>query len=82
MFTIGKAPDFGLTSVEFSLAKDTDALIIEGIPTPELIFAPQNRQSIFRLKVNIHCLARKQACLIAENAQSGQRLIAWSGKVL
>jgi hypothetical protein len=54
MFTIGKAPDFGLTSVEFSLAKDTDALIIEGIPTPELIFAPQNRQSIFRLKVNIH----------------------------
>jgi hypothetical protein len=55
MFTIGKAPDFGLTSVEFSLAKDTDALIIERIPTPELIFAPQNRQSIFRLEVkNIH----------------------------
>ena len=54
MFTIGKTPDFDLTSVEFSLAKDTHAFIIEGIPAPELIFAPQNRQSIFRLRVNIH----------------------------
>lgn len=55
MFTVGKAPDFDLTSVELSLAKDTKALIIEGIPASELILGTQNRQSIFRRKMNVHC---------------------------
>lgn len=55
MFTVGKAPDFDLTSVELSLAKDTKALIIEGIPASELILGTQNRQSIFRGKMNVHC---------------------------
>ena len=54
MFTVGKAPDFDLTSVELSLAKDTKALIIERIPAPELILGTQNRQSIFRRQVNVH----------------------------
>ena len=54
MFTIGKAPDFDLTSIELSLAKDTKALIIERIPASELILVTQDRQSIFGLKVNIH----------------------------
>lgn len=57
MFTIGKAPDFDLTSVELFLAKDTKALIIEGIPAPELILGTQNRQSIFRRQMNVHFLA-------------------------
>jgi hypothetical protein len=55
MFTIGKAPDFDLTPIELSLAKDTKALVIERIPAPELVLGTQNRQSIFRLKVSVHC---------------------------
>jgi len=39
MFTIGKALDFDLMSVELFLAKDTKALIIEGIPASELVSA-------------------------------------------
>lgn len=57
MFTIGKAPDFDLTSVELSLAKDAKALIIERIPASELILGTQNRQSIFRRQMNVHFLA-------------------------
>ena len=55
MFTIGKAPDFDLTSVELSLAKDTKALIIERIPASELVLGTQNRQSIFRRQMSVHC---------------------------
>jgi hypothetical protein len=76
MFIIGKAPDFDLTSVELFLAKDTKALVIEGIPAPELILGTQNRQSIFRGQMNVHFLGVRIACSIAENAQSGQRMIA------
>jgi len=43
MFAIGKAPDFDLTSVELSLAKDAKALIIERLPASELIFSAQDR---------------------------------------
>ena len=57
MFTIAKAPDFDLTSIELFLTKDTKALIIEGIPAPELILGTQNRQSIFRCQMNVHFLA-------------------------
>jgi hypothetical protein len=46
MLTTGKAPDFDLTSVELSLAKDTKALIIERIPTPEVILDTQNQEPI------------------------------------
>ena len=42
MFTIGKAADFDLMSIELFLAKDTKALIIEGIPASELVLGPQN----------------------------------------
>jgi len=54
MFTVGKAPNFDFTSVELFLAKDTKAVIIERIPAPELILGTQDRQSIFRLKMNVH----------------------------
>jgi hypothetical protein len=48
MFIIGKAPDSDLTSVEPSLAKNTKALIIQRVPPSELVFGPQDRQSIFK----------------------------------
>ena len=54
MFTIGKAPNFDLLSVELFLAKDTKALIIEGIPASESILGTQNRQSIFRYELSVH----------------------------
>jgi hypothetical protein len=43
VFAIAESPDFDLTSVEFSLAKDTQALIIERLPASELILGTQNR---------------------------------------
>jgi hypothetical protein len=57
MFTIGKATDFDLTSVEFSLAQDPKPLIIERIPAPESILATQSPQSIFSPEVRVHCRA-------------------------
>jgi hypothetical protein len=81
MFTIAKATDFDLTSIEPSLAKDTNPLIIERIPVLELVLGTQDRKSIFRPEVSVHCW-REIACAIAENTQSGQRMIVWSGKFL
>jgi hypothetical protein len=63
MFTIAKAPDFDLTSVEPSLAKDTKALIIEGIPAPELILGTQNRESIVEFGMGNH--SARSSLLIA-----------------
>ena len=65
MFTIGKAPDFDLMSIELFLAKDTKALIIEGIPASELVLGTQNRQSIFRVELSVH-LERKKPAQFAE----------------
>ena len=65
MFTIGKALDFDLMSVELFLAKDTKALIIEGIPASELVLGTQNRQSTFRFELSVH-VERKQPAQIAE----------------
>jgi hypothetical protein len=52
--TIGKAPDFDLTSVELSLAKDTKALIIERIPAPESILGTQDREPIVEFEMGNH----------------------------
>jgi hypothetical protein len=54
MFTIGKALDFDLMSIELFLAKNTKALVIEGIPASELLLGTQNRQSIFRCELSVH----------------------------
>jgi hypothetical protein len=54
MFIIGKVPDFDLTSVEPSLAKNTESLIIQRVPPSELILGTQDRQSIFRRQMNVH----------------------------
>ena len=61
MFTIGKAPDFDLTSIELFLAKDTEALITEGIPASELVLDTQNRQSTFRCELSVHVERKKPA---------------------
>ena len=54
MFTIGKALDFDLMSIELFLAKNTKALIIQRVPPSELILGTQDRQSIFRRQMNVH----------------------------
>jgi hypothetical protein len=52
--TIGKAPDFDLTSVELSLAKETKTLIIERIPAPESILGTQDREAIVESGMSDH----------------------------
>jgi hypothetical protein len=54
MSTIGKAPDFDLTAVELSLAKDTKALFIERIPAPESILGTQDREPIVEFEMGNH----------------------------
>ena len=61
MFTIAEALDFDLMSVELFLAKDTKALIIEGIPASELVLDTQNRQSTFRCELSVHVERKKPA---------------------
>ena len=43
VFTIAESPDFDLASVELSLAKDAQALIVERMPASELIADAQDR---------------------------------------
>ena len=43
VFAIAESPDFDLASVELSLAKDAQALIVERMPASELILGAQNR---------------------------------------
>ena len=43
VFAIAESPDFDLASVELSLAKDAQALIVERMPASELIPGAQNR---------------------------------------
>ena len=73
MFTIGKAPDFDLTSVELSLAKDTKALIIERIPAPESILGTQDREAIVEFEMSDH--VQRAVCSLHRSAQSGRWLI-------
>jgi hypothetical protein len=69
MFTIGKVPNFDLTSVELSLAKDTKALIIERIPAPELILGTQNQEPIVEFGMGNH--SAKSSLLIAWKSTIG-----------
>ena len=73
IFTIGKAPDFDLTSVELSLAKDTKALIIERIPAPESILGTQDREAIVEFEMGGH--SAKAVCSLHRNTQSGRWMI-------
>ena len=73
IFTIGKTPDFDLTSVELSLAKDAEALIIKRIPAPELVLGTQNRESIVEFEMSDH--VQRAVCSLHRSAQSGRWLI-------
>jgi hypothetical protein len=81
IFAVGKNLDFNLASIEFSLAENAKALIVERAPVPELVFGTQDQESVFRLEISIHCIRKKTEC-VDENAQSGDWMIEWSGKIL
>lgn len=81
IFAVGKNLDFNLASIEFSLAENAKALIVERAPVPELVFGTQDRESVFGLEISIHCIRKKTEC-VDENAQSGDWMIEWSGKIL
>ena len=69
MSAIGEAPDFDLTSVELSLAKDTKALIIERIPAPESILGTQDREPIVEFRMGNH--SAKSSLLVASKPTIG-----------
>jgi len=73
MVTIGKAPDFDLTAVELSLAKDTNALIVERLPASESILSTQNREVIVEFEMSDH--VQRAVCSLHRSAQSGRWLI-------
>jgi len=73
MFTIAKAPDFDLTSIELSLAQDTKPLIIQRVPAPELILGTQDRETIVEFEMGDH--SAKAVCSLHGSAQSGRWLI-------
>ena len=55
---VASARDFHAVAVEFFLAKNTNALIIERLPGPELIAGMQDGQSIFGFEVAAHCAVK------------------------
>jgi hypothetical protein len=55
---VASARDFHAMAIEFLLAKNTNALILERLPGPELIAGTQDGQSIFGFEVGAHCAAK------------------------
>jgi hypothetical protein len=52
------AHDLNVVATEFSLAKNTNALIVKRLPSPELVSGTQDRQSIFGFEVSAHCAVK------------------------
>jgi len=52
---VATAHDLNLVAIEFSLAKNANALIVKRLPSPELVSGTQDRQSIFGFEVSAHC---------------------------
>jgi hypothetical protein len=55
---VATAHDFNLVAIEFSLAKNANALIVKRLPSPELVSGTQDRQSIFGFEVSAHCAVK------------------------
>jgi len=55
---VATAHDLNLVAIEFSLAKNANALIVKRLPSPKLIAGTQDRQSIFGFEVNAHCAVK------------------------
>jgi len=51
---VASARDFHVMAIEFSLAKNANALIVKRLPCPELIAGAQDRVSIFGFEVSAH----------------------------
>ena len=79
---VATAHDLNLVAIEFSLAKNANALIVKRLPSPELVSGTQDRQSIFGFEVSAHCAVENERCSRAGTRQSGRRMILWSVKTL
>ena len=54
MSAIAKAADFHLATVEFSLADNANALVIERSPSSDSIFCTEDREPIIKFEVRVH----------------------------
>jgi hypothetical protein len=55
---VATAHDLNLVAIEFSFAKNANALIVERLPRPEPIAGTQDRQSIFGFELSAHCAVK------------------------
>jgi hypothetical protein len=55
---VATAHDLNFVPIEFSFAKNANALIVERLPRPELIAGTQDRQSIFGFELSAHCAVK------------------------
>jgi len=55
---VASARDFHAMAIEFFLAKNANALIVERLPGPELIAGTQDGQSVFEFGVSAHGAAK------------------------
>jgi hypothetical protein len=62
---VASARDFHAMAIEFFLAKNTNALIVERLPGPELIAGTQDGQSIFGFEVGAHCAVKMSVAQVA-----------------
>jgi hypothetical protein len=66
--------NLNLVAIEFPLAKNTNALIVKRLPSPELVSGTQDRQSIFGFEVSAHCpvkMSVTQAPVLHNQANGG-----------
>jgi hypothetical protein len=69
----GETSDINLPAFEFPLANTTNPLIVERIPSPEVISRAQDRQPIVECDMSNH--NRKTLCSLRQNRQSGRWMI-------
>jgi len=62
---VASARDFHAMAIEFFLAKNTNALIVERRPGPELIAGTQDGQSIFGFEVGAHCAVKMSVAQVS-----------------
>jgi hypothetical protein len=62
---VATAHDLNLVAIEFFLAKNANTLIVERLPSPELVAGTQDGQSIFGFEVGAHCAVKMSVAQVA-----------------
>jgi len=62
---VASARDFYAMAIEFFLAKNANTLILQRLPSPELVAGTQDGQSIFGFEVGAHCAVKMSVAQVA-----------------